>query len=107
MCSEVGSSTVPVPFPMVWGQFRLKFRKCFESCLFLSRALKVIAISPGQFSTGDTLFQLSKLIHVVDKEVDEERFTQHNQTHPDTSLSTASPCKVGKKGSTHIDPASG
>ena len=94
MCSEVGSSTVP--FPMVCGQFRPKYRKRFESCLFLSGHLKVIiAISQCQFRLAiyysHRWFRSSKLIHLIDEEVEEEGIIQHHQAQPGTPMSTASP----------------
>ena len=59
MWSKSGSSTVPALDYWCAANFGLKYRKRFESCLFLSGHLKVIAISPCQFRLVIRFFLIS------------------------------------------------
>ena len=63
MWSKRWSSTVPALDPWCAANFGLKYRKRFESCLFLSGHLAVIAISPCQFRLAIRFFLISLSHH--------------------------------------------
>ena len=78
------------------ADFGLKYRKRFESCLFLSGHLKINAITPCQFWLVIRFFLSIHYHHrrlgaASWKGIGEEGIAQHRQAHPDTALSTAYP----------------